>query len=263
MENSSISQGFQNSPIASSPNAFPWVWSLLALGGAVVLLLGIMFVGCVQFFLVHGYSVVLLNYALTKTSFGVVLQGIAELAVIIYLLFVVPALAHTSLAGLGFRTPSSRALAYIGAGIVLMFVVVTALSSLLTNVLHAKAPEEAVQIFLSLRTVAEKASFGFFAGAVAPVWEEFVFRIFLFNALFRWWGFWPAAIVSSVLFGAAHAQQGGVASNIAITVPLAAGGFVLCWLYATTRNAWACILTHGIFNLISLGLLTVAPQLAK
>jgi len=263
VENSLASKDFRNSPIVSSPEAFPWPWTVLAIVGAAVLLFVIIIAGAAQFYMAHGQSIAVLNAALTKTSFGVVLQGVAELVVIAYLLVVVPSLARTNLAGLGFRSPSPRTLAYIGGAIAVMFVAVTALSSLLTTVLHAKTPEEAVQIFLSLHTNVEKAGFAFFAGIVAPIWEEFVFRIFLFNAMYRWWGFWPAAIVSSVLFGAAHGQPGGVATNVAIIVPLAAGGFVLCWVYAVTRNAWSSILTHGIFNLISLSLLSVAPQLAK
>lgn len=263
MENSSPSQAFRNSPIVSNPNAFPWVWTLLALLGMAIVFCVVLFAGIVQFLLTHGDNVAALSAAATKGSFGFLLQGIAELIVIVYLLIVVPTLACTTLEGIGFRNLSGRTLKYAAIAVAGMFVVVTALGSLLTNVLHAKTPEEAVQIFLSLHSLSAKIGFAFFAAIVAPLWEEFVFRVFLFSAMFKWWGFWPAAITSSILFGVAHGQPGGVAVNLAIVVPLAIGGLILCWVYTVTRNAWANIITHGLFNFISLALLFVAPQLAK
>jgi membrane protease YdiL (CAAX protease family) len=263
VENNSASSALLKSPIASEPNAFPWLLTFLAFVGMLVIFAVVLFAGIVWFLLTHGQNLELLRTASTKGVFGVELQGIAELIVIAYLMAVVPALAGTTPSGIGFRPLSARTLAYVGGAVVVMFVAVTALGSLLTTLLHAKTPEEAVAVFLSLHSPAAKAGFAFFAAVVAPVWEEFVFRIFLFSAMFKWWGFRPAAIVSSILFGLAHAQPGGIAVNVGICIPLALGGFVLCWVYATTRNAWANILTHGLFNLISLALLFVAPQLAK
>jgi membrane protease YdiL (CAAX protease family) len=99
---------------------------------------------------------------------------------------------------------------------------------------------------------------------LAPAFEESVFRLVLFNAMRQWWGFWPGAIVSSILFGLAHAQPPFTSAMfLSISLPLAVGGIVLCWVYAKTNNAWSSMITHGGFNALSLILLVVFPQLAK
>jgi membrane protease YdiL (CAAX protease family) len=79
-----------------------------------------------------------------------------------------------------------------------------------------------------------------------------------------WWGFWPGAIVSSVLFGLAHAQPPFVpAMFVSLSLPLAIGGLILCSVYARTGSMWSNIITHSSFNALSVLLITVAPQLAK
>jgi membrane protease YdiL (CAAX protease family) len=110
----------------------------------------------------------------------------------------------------------------------------------------------------------QKALFALFAIVVGPVWEEFVFRIFLFNAMRKWWGFWPGAIVSSLCFGLAHAQPPFTpVMFLALSVPLAVGGIILCSIYTRTGSAWSNMITHASFNGLSLLLITVAPNLAK
>ena len=144
-----------------------------------------------------------------------------------------------------------------------MAVVLTLLGTALSALLRAHTPEEAIKVFLGLKSPLSKAGFAFFAVVLAPFFEEFVFRLFLFNAFRRWWGFWPGAIVSSVLFGCAHYQQSAANVNIALIVPLMLGGLILAWIYNKTANAWAPMLTHAGFNGITLLALFVAPQLAK
>jgi membrane protease YdiL (CAAX protease family) len=91
-----------------------------------------------------------------------------------------------------------------------------------------------------------------------------VFRVFLFNAMRKWWGFWPGAIVSSILFGAAHAQPPfGPSMFVALSLPLAIGGIILCTVYTRTGSVYSNMITHASFNGLSLLLITVAPQLAK
>ncbi len=154
-------------------------------------------------------------------------------------------------------------LAKIIAAIIAMFVLVTALGSLFSTLLHFKTPELAIAVFQHMQGW-QKVLFAIFAVIVGPVWEEFVFRVFLFNAMQKWWGFWPGAIVSSVLFGLAHAQPPFVpAMFLALSLPLAVGGVILCTVYARTGNAWSNMITHASFNGLSLLLLTVAPQFAK
>jgi membrane protease YdiL (CAAX protease family) len=85
---------------------------------------------------------------------------------------------------------------------------------------------------------------------LAPVSEELFFRGFLFAGLRSKWTFWPAAIVSGLIFGLVHAPTGVTAA-----IPLAALGFALCWLYEQTGSVWPCMIAHGINNGLAVALI--------
>jgi membrane protease YdiL (CAAX protease family) len=84
----------------------------------------------------------------------------------------------------------------------------------------------------------------------APIVEEIVFRGYLFAALTRWRGPWPAAVITGVLFGAAH---GAVHPPVAL-VPLAILGFALCLVYWFTGSLLPCIGLHAANNAMVLGI---------
>jgi membrane protease YdiL (CAAX protease family) len=77
----------------------------------------------------------------------------------------------------------------------------------------------------------------------APLFEELGFRAALFGGLRSRFSFWPAALLSSVAFGAAHAYE------LVGTLAICGVGFVLAWVYERTRSLWACVLVHALFNL--------------
>jgi membrane protease YdiL (CAAX protease family) len=51
--------------------------------------------------------------------------------------------------------------------------------------------------------------------------------------------------------------------NLILTLPLAVGGVILCAVYAKTENAYAPMITHGLFNAVSFVALFYAPQLGQ
>ena len=262
MENSSPSPTSPGSPIVYAPDAFGVGSTILAAAGALIAFIVPVFIGVIVWFALNGTDAVGLNRAMVGL-FGIGLQSAAEVVVILYLIVVLPAIAKRSLRDLGFRSPASSDTGKIVAAIVAMFLLVTALGSVLSTVLHFKTPELAIAVFQHMQGW-QKLLFAIFAIVVGPVWEEFVFRIFLFNAMRKWWGFWPGAIVSSILFGLAHAQPPFTpVMFVALSLPLAVGGVILCTVYARTGSAWSNIVTHASFNGLSLLLITVAPQLAK
>ncbi len=262
MENSSPSTTSPASPIVFPANAFGPGWTVATLLGMCCVFLGVVLACSVAWIAVHGADVATLQRNMLGLP-GIELQSAGEIAVVIFLAVALPALAKTSAASLGFRVPQAADWPKIALAIAAMFVLVTALASLLTTVLHFKTPELAVQAFTQTHGW-QKVLFFFFAVVVGPVSEEFVFRFLIFNAMRKWWGFWPGAIVSSLLFGVTHAQPPlGPAMFVALCLPLAVGGFVLCTVYARTGNAWSNMITHAAFNGLSLALITVAPQLAK
>ena len=262
MENSSPSPTLAVSRIVFPANAFSVGSTILIALGSIVLFIVPVVLSVFVWFAAHGTDIAGLTRAMTGL-YGITVQSIAELVVIAFLLLVLPGIAKVSLPELGFRKPPQTEWGKIGVAIIAMFVLVTFLGSGISNALHFKTPELAISVFTHMQGW-QKALFAVFAVIVGPVWEEFVFRVFLFNAMRKWWGFWPGAITSSLLFGLAHAQQPFTAAMLlSLSLPLAIGGIVLCWIYARTGSAYANMITHASFNLLSLILISVAPQLAK
>lgn len=188
--------------------------------------------------------------------FALAIQVVIDLIAVVYLVIVLPALGNTTLQGLGFRVPTVQQIGVALAGAVVMIVVVNGLGTLIDAVTHARHEQEAIRLFVSVRDPAVKAGFAALAVIIAPLAEEFAFRVFIFNAIRRHGGFWIAAIVSGIFFGAAHADKYAF-------VPLIFGGIILCAVYARTRNAWMSMITHGLFNAVSVIALYFAPQFAK
>ena len=87
---------------------------------------------------------------------------------------------------------------------------------------------------------------------VAPLVEETFFRGFVFGGLRRYGFFW-AALISGLLFSAAHLSLGGL-------IPLALVGMLFAWSYSRTGSLWTNIYAHLIFNLVSFVALTVIVQ---
>ena len=85
--------------------------------------------------------------------------------------------------------------------------------------------------------------FAFIACVLAPVVEELMFRGFLLNALLRYMPIALAAVVSALLFGAAHASWSAFA-------PLAGAGLVLAAIYYRTGALTASMIAHAGFNTI-------------
>jgi membrane protease YdiL (CAAX protease family) len=96
---------------------------------------------------------------------------------------------------------------------------------------------------------------------VAPIVEETFFRGFVFRGLLSQriptgfsktarsiqLGFWPAAIVSGLLFASVHFEVG-------LLIPFTAIGVLFAWLFWRSGSLWPNILAHAGFNIISLTL---------
>lgn len=254
MENSSPSPTLQDSPIVYEPDSFRPGATVLAVVGMLVLVFAVGFISVFAYAATHGFNIV----GLTKQSIPVALaiQVLIDASVVVYLAIVLPPLAQTSLAGLGFRTPTLRDIGIALLGAVAMVVIVNGLGTIIDSAFHTKHQQEAIKLFLSVKDPLVKAGFAALAVIVAPVAEEFAFRVFIFNAVHRYASFWVAAAVSGVCFGLAHTDPYAF-------VPLIFGGMILCGVYARTRNAWMSMITHGTFNAVSVIALYFAPQFTK
>lgn len=83
---------------------------------------------------------------------------------------------------------------------------------------------------------------GYLAPCVsAPWWEEVLYRGFMLPFFCLWLPFWPASIVSALLFSAHHMSATGF-------VPLTVLGMTWATLYAKCGNLFVTVLIHAMWN---------------
>ncbi len=80
---------------------------------------------------------------------------------------------------------------------------------------------------------------------LAPICEELLFRGIIYKRVEYSYGFWPAAIVSSLLFGAMH-------GNVSQFIYASALGMLFAFAYRKSGKLWVCILMHLTANAASL-----------
>lgn len=87
---------------------------------------------------------------------------------------------------------------------------------------------------------------------LAPIFEEIIFRGFLYASLRNRIGVFPAMLISSLVFAGIHLDPGGMPMLFAI-------GFILAVCYERSRSLVACMIAHGMWNggtlLLSLSLM--------
>ena len=137
----------------------------------------------------------------------------------------------------GFRRPTRAYFWIVPLGLVAVY----ALSLVHDLIVH---PRQQAIVSEFPHSALGAAMFIVVAVVMAPLFEEIVFRGFLFRGFANSWGWVWAALASSAIFGAAHLQ-------LDVFLPLAALGFVLAWAYHRTGSLWTCITMHAIFNLIA------------
>lgn len=87
---------------------------------------------------------------------------------------------------------------------------------------------------------------------IAGLFEEIIFRGFIFGQLFRYagWGFLPAALPTALVFGSLHLYQGhdlvSALESFGIT---ALGSLFFSWIYVEWNyNLWSVIWLHVLMN---------------
>jgi hypothetical protein len=193
------------------------------------------------------------RHALTRAGFAAFpvrqellaqLAGYVPLAA--YLTAVIPALSHVSLAEIGLRRPTARDLWAGVLGAFAMLLAVQILSVAIAALTHRHTTEAAIELLRQLKSRNDKILFVGIAVVMAPVIEELTFRALVFNAFSRYMPFLRAAVLSGAVFGVIHAQS--VTQLVDLSIPLAAGGMVLAYVYARTRCLWSNITSHALFN---------------
>jgi membrane protease YdiL (CAAX protease family) len=173
-----------------------------------------------------------------------------DAAVALYLVAVLPFLAQRPLSALGIRPPGWREIRIGLIGAVALTVIADPLAGLMQNLTHATHPEAALALLKGLHGRWEIAAFVGLACVLAPITEELVFRAFIFNAIERYGGFWPAAIVSGLFFGLVHVSSSPL-DILVFALPLAIGGVLLAGVYARSKCYWSNVIAHALFNSVS------------
>ena len=77
---------------------------------------------------------------------------------------------------------------------------------------------------------------------LAPLFEEFFFRGFLFRQFQRYFGLANGVLLSALVFASVHL-------SIESFFPLFGLGVVLAIVYHYTQSLWAAVITHAAWNL--------------
>ncbi|QOW26638.1 CPBP family intramembrane metalloprotease [Bacillus cereus] len=83
------------------------------------------------------------------------------------------------------------------------------------------------------------------SGILAPIFEELICRGIFLRFFEEKFTFWPAAILSSLLFGIAHTYSVGIMVSAFVT------GIFACLLYKQTKSIVPAILLHILTNVIA------------
>lgn len=154
-------------------------------------------------------------------------------------------------AAIGLSVPRGGALAWTGYGLAALVSVglVIQLRSVLRNPesLASMRNQFGSVMFFMPHTHRERRAFDA-VSVTAGICEEVVFRGYLVAYLMAVLAtpFWVAALLSSVLFGFAHAYQGPAG----IPRTAAAGG-LFALLYGLTGSLWAPIVVHAVMDITS------------
>lgn len=181
---------------------------------------------------------------------------LAEGLLTVILIASLPRVSRLSLRELGYRALRPRDVLVAFLGSIVMAVVANGGASLIQALFHSTEDQQAVAMLRQLHDPRLLIAFAVFACILAPLMEETIFRVFLFNGTRRYFGFWTGAIVSGLCFGLAHGDP-------IAAVPLALGGVILAFVYYRTHNAFASMVTHGLFNSYTILALVLTPQLVK
>jgi membrane protease YdiL (CAAX protease family) len=159
------------------------------------------------------------------------------------------------LAGL-FRISFFRAL---GTGAILLFFAypLIGLSEAINQRLFGSgsSKQSIVEFFSGSRTIDERIMIIVFAVAIAPVFEEFVFRFFIYGVLRRYFGCLLGVILSALLFSAAHA-------HFPSFVPLFVLGGCFAIAYEWSGSILVSMTMHSLFNSLTLTALAF-PELFR
>lgn len=143
---------------------------------------------------------------------------------------------------------------WILGGMAIALVVVAA-ASFLTSILGGPSPrsQPALELFAERGALTTRLVLGISVVVFAPIFEEILFRGFLYRNLRSWIGPIGAMLGSGLLFGAVHMQPHAM-------LPLAALGATLAFLFERSGSLIVPWAVHALWNLAQLCMVLVIAE---
>lgn len=152
------------------------------------------------------------------------------------------------------KKPALRGLAWALTAFAIYFWV-TIIVSLLVSFIPGFNSEQAQDVgFNDVTTVAEYVMAFIGLVILPPIFEEILFRGYLYGRLRRYVGFGLSTIVTSIAFGLVHGQWNVGVDTFVLSV-------FLCFLREYTGSLWAPMLLHALKNGLAYFFLFIAPLL--
>jgi len=125
----------------------------------------------------------------------------------------------------------------------------------LTTVLQLEAePQKILEYFILTDDLLAKGLVVLMAVVVAPVFEELVFRGFLYGVMKRYMGGLIAAVLTGLLFSLVHVHAPAALAFVVLSL-----GLTLA--YERTGSIWVPIVMHMIFNGVTLATALAIPEM--
>jgi membrane protease YdiL (CAAX protease family) len=176
----------------------------------------------------------------------ILLLTLASDGALVAVLFVLAVRGGLTPRDLGFRRPTSSALAdavAVALGLWLLSIAVNVASVRI----FGPHPQSLIETFGAHRGPLAYALDMAASAVVAPVAEETLFRGVVFGGLAQRLPLWIAAVLSALLFALFH--------GLGVVLPIFVLGVGLAYVYARTATIWAPMATHGLVNAASVTIL--------
>jgi membrane protease YdiL (CAAX protease family) len=223
---------------------------------------GLLVVGAIVCALLYLASTVS-GYLIAELGGRTILAALAAMALIGVLCFAAVRLS-SALAfpdGEASAAVTGRALSTrVGSAVVAQVGFLVLLSPLLTVLGHSVGFHGTTNVALGHRRTAFVLLLAWVAIVVAPWMEEVSMRGFLLSGLWARVGFWPAAVISSLVWAGLHGVSG-------VLIPFTVEGIVLCWIRRRTGSVRTGIALHASQNVAAslasgAGLFVIPPLIA-
>lgn len=194
------------------------------------------------------------NAVLGQFSYMFIAQGLVVSSVFTYL-----RVRNIRFSAIGWTRPRWQHIGYALLGIVVYlaaYILMLMVAKILIPSLDLEQEQQTG--FESASTTTELILTGISLVLLPPIVEEILFRGFLYTGLRKALSFWPAAVITSIVFGAGHLQFGSGAPLLWVAaLDTFALSMVLTFLREHTKSLWPAIIIHMLKNALAFSLLFI------